>query len=254
MFLPMWIILVPVSAYWKLLVTAIEQNSPTELISLLKIQEGYFQVIAEPISTLSPRNFSIFLHKPLVVTIHTHLSVLVTWKPVLYSRIFNFLHRPSQLILPLLHVNWFSSLAGAVQPPPDKKQLLRLQSPVLSELSRSCLINLEISWKFHRTFLHLLECSKTSFTKIQQNLMQHRNYRPWNNFPIYFEPTQMIFNRFRNFLFQSSWKVVFTKQNPLQYLPQPSQTFCSSILIPNFSKVFNNLGLPHLSLPSSVFF
>eukprot|EP00955_Chlamydomonas_euryale_P035830 350246-Chlamydomonas_euryale.AAC.3 len=49
-FLPTWIILVPVSACWQLLVSATEKNSPTEL-SPLSTTEGYFHVIDEPVST-----------------------------------------------------------------------------------------------------------------------------------------------------------------------------------------------------------
>src|SRR5438876_12421753 len=47
---PIWIILVPVSACWRLLVMAMEKNFPTEL-SPCRMQLGYFQVIAEPVST-----------------------------------------------------------------------------------------------------------------------------------------------------------------------------------------------------------
>jgi hypothetical protein len=47
---PMWIILLPVSACWRWLVSATEWNSPTEL-SPRRMQLGYFQVIAEPVST-----------------------------------------------------------------------------------------------------------------------------------------------------------------------------------------------------------
>ncbi len=48
--LPTWIILVPVSACWRWWVSATEWNSPTES-SPSSTQEGYFQVIAEPVST-----------------------------------------------------------------------------------------------------------------------------------------------------------------------------------------------------------
>ena len=47
---PMWIILVPVSACCRLLVSATEWKSPTES-SPRRITLGYFQVIAEPVST-----------------------------------------------------------------------------------------------------------------------------------------------------------------------------------------------------------
>ena len=49
-FFPMWIIFVPVSACIRSFVMATEKNSPMEL-SPLRIQEGYFQVMAEPVST-----------------------------------------------------------------------------------------------------------------------------------------------------------------------------------------------------------
>src|SRR5438445_13877488 len=49
-FLPMWIILVPVSACCRLAVSATEYNSPTES-SPWRITLGYFQVMAEPVST-----------------------------------------------------------------------------------------------------------------------------------------------------------------------------------------------------------
>src|SRR5471030_3294250 len=48
-FLPIWIILVPVSACCRPLVNATEKNSPTEL-SPRRITLGYFQVMAEPVS------------------------------------------------------------------------------------------------------------------------------------------------------------------------------------------------------------
>ena len=48
-FLPMWIILVPVSACWRWLETAIEKNSPLDS-SPRSTQEGYFQVMDEPVS------------------------------------------------------------------------------------------------------------------------------------------------------------------------------------------------------------
>jgi hypothetical protein len=47
---PMWIILVPVSACWQWWVKATEWNSPVES-SPRRTQLGYFQVIAEPVST-----------------------------------------------------------------------------------------------------------------------------------------------------------------------------------------------------------
>ena len=49
-FLPMWIIFVPVSACWRLFVSATEWNSPIEL-SPCRMQLGYFHVMAEPVST-----------------------------------------------------------------------------------------------------------------------------------------------------------------------------------------------------------
>src|SRR5688572_23068809 len=48
--LPTWIILVPVSACWRWCVSATEWNSPVES-SPSSTQLGYFQVIAEPVST-----------------------------------------------------------------------------------------------------------------------------------------------------------------------------------------------------------
>ena len=48
--LPRWIILVPVSACWRWWVSATEWNSPTES-SPSSTHDGYFQVIAEPVST-----------------------------------------------------------------------------------------------------------------------------------------------------------------------------------------------------------
>ena len=50
-FFPRWTILVPVSACCRLLVAATEKNSPTEL-SPIRMQQGYFQVIA---AGLDPR-------------------------------------------------------------------------------------------------------------------------------------------------------------------------------------------------------
>src|SRR5512143_1533313 len=47
---PMWIIFVPVSACWWLVVTATEENSPTDS-SPWRMTLGYFQVMAEPVST-----------------------------------------------------------------------------------------------------------------------------------------------------------------------------------------------------------
>src|SRR3954466_2695460 len=55
-FLPRWIILVPVSACWRPLVTATEENSP-ELSAPRRMQEGYFQVIAKPVSTWVQETF-----------------------------------------------------------------------------------------------------------------------------------------------------------------------------------------------------
>src|SRR5688500_20341000 len=52
--LPMWIILVPVSACWRWCVSATEWNSPTES-SPFSTQLGYFHVIAEPASTCGQR-------------------------------------------------------------------------------------------------------------------------------------------------------------------------------------------------------
>src|SRR5690606_674872 len=49
-FLPIWIILVPVSACCRWWVSATEWNSPVES-SPSSTQLGYFQVIAEPVST-----------------------------------------------------------------------------------------------------------------------------------------------------------------------------------------------------------
>src|ERR1700753_1843212 len=49
-FLPMWIILVPLSACWRWCVNATELNSPTQS-SPRSTQLGYFHVIAEPVST-----------------------------------------------------------------------------------------------------------------------------------------------------------------------------------------------------------
>src|SRR6266853_4598881 len=49
-FRPIWIILVPVSACCQLLVTATEWNFPTDS-SPCRITLGYFQVMAEPVST-----------------------------------------------------------------------------------------------------------------------------------------------------------------------------------------------------------
>src|SRR5262245_26904996 len=49
-FLPMWIIFVPVSACWRWFASATEWNSRTEP-SPRRMQLGYFQVIAEPVST-----------------------------------------------------------------------------------------------------------------------------------------------------------------------------------------------------------
>ena len=49
-FLPTWIILLPVSACCRLLVRATEKNSPT-LLSPFSTTLGYFQVMAEPVST-----------------------------------------------------------------------------------------------------------------------------------------------------------------------------------------------------------
>src|SRR4030095_1240885 len=49
-FRPIWIILVPVSACCQLLVTATEWNFPTDSLPC-KITLGYFQVIADPVST-----------------------------------------------------------------------------------------------------------------------------------------------------------------------------------------------------------
>ncbi|EWS62462.1 hypothetical protein Y695_04311 [Hydrogenophaga sp. T4] len=46
---PRWIILVPVSACWKWLLTAIEWNSPRES-SPRSTTLGYFQVMADPVS------------------------------------------------------------------------------------------------------------------------------------------------------------------------------------------------------------
>lgn len=51
-FLPMCTILVPVSACCMLLVSATLKNSPAEL-SPLRMQLGYFQVMADPVSTCS---------------------------------------------------------------------------------------------------------------------------------------------------------------------------------------------------------
>ena len=48
-FLPIWIILVPVSACWLPFVKATEKNSAVEL-SPFKITLGYFHVIADPVS------------------------------------------------------------------------------------------------------------------------------------------------------------------------------------------------------------
>jgi hypothetical protein len=48
--LPTWIILVPVSACWRWCVSATEWNSPTES-SPSSTQLGYFQVMADPVST-----------------------------------------------------------------------------------------------------------------------------------------------------------------------------------------------------------
>src|SRR3546814_789019 len=47
---PAWIIVVPVSACWRWWVSATEWNSPVES-SPSSTQLGYFQVIAEPVST-----------------------------------------------------------------------------------------------------------------------------------------------------------------------------------------------------------
>ena len=47
---PMWIILVPVSACCRLLVSATEWNSPRRIVAA-QDRSGYFQVIAEPVST-----------------------------------------------------------------------------------------------------------------------------------------------------------------------------------------------------------
>src|SRR3546814_9895364 len=47
---PTWIIVVPVSACWRWWVSATEWNSPVES-SPSSTQLGYFQVIAEPVST-----------------------------------------------------------------------------------------------------------------------------------------------------------------------------------------------------------
>ena len=67
-FLPMWIILVPVSACWKWLDTAIEWNSPLES-SPRRITLGYFQVMAEPVSIcVHAMRERLPAHRPRLVT------------------------------------------------------------------------------------------------------------------------------------------------------------------------------------------
>ena len=67
-FFPTWIIFVPVSACCRLFTIATEKNSPTEL-SPIRMQLGYFQVIAEPVSTWVQEIFELFpRHLPRFVT------------------------------------------------------------------------------------------------------------------------------------------------------------------------------------------
>src|SRR5262245_48162522 len=67
-FLPMWIILVPVSACCRWFVRATEEYSPIEL-SPCRMQLGYFHVIADPVSTCVHEIFELTpAHLPRLVT------------------------------------------------------------------------------------------------------------------------------------------------------------------------------------------
>ena len=67
-FLPTWIIFVPVSACCALLVSATLKNSPT-LLSPLSTTDGYFHVMLDPVSTCVHEIFALSpLHNPRFVT------------------------------------------------------------------------------------------------------------------------------------------------------------------------------------------
>ena len=56
------------------------------------------------------------------------------------------------------------------------------------------------------------------------------------------------------FSFKVAWKVVFTETESITIsTATPAKRFCSSILIPNFSKVFNNSGSTSSKLSNSGF-
>src|SRR5687768_15198038 len=116
-FLPMWIILVPVSACCRLLLTATEKNSPTEL-SPLRMQLGYFQVMADPVSTwvqeifeLRPRQLPRFVTKLKIPPTPSSLPGYQFWTvEYLISA------SSSAISSTTAAWSWFSSRIGAVQP------------------------------------------------------------------------------------------------------------------------------------------
>src|ERR1700754_4627807 len=116
-FFPMWIIWVPVSACWQLLVMATEENSATEL-SPCSTQLGYFQVMAEPVSTwvqeileLRPRQ------APRLVT-KLKMPPLPSSSPGYQFCTVEYLISASSSATSSTTAacNWFSSRIGAVQP------------------------------------------------------------------------------------------------------------------------------------------
>src|SRR6476661_32657 len=114
---PMWIILVPVSACWRWCVSATELNSPREL-SPRRMQLGYFQVIAEPVSTWvqeirlraprqSPRLVTKLKMPPTPFSSPGYQFCTVEYLMLASS---------SATSSTTAACNWFSSRIGAVQP------------------------------------------------------------------------------------------------------------------------------------------
>src|ERR1700744_4141360 len=116
-FLPRWIILVPESTCWWPFEIAIEENSPREL-SPRRMQLGYFQVIADPVSTWvqeileflprqSPRLVTKLKMPPLPSALPGYQFCTVEYLISALSRVTN---------STTAACSWFSSRLGAVQP------------------------------------------------------------------------------------------------------------------------------------------
>src|SRR6476620_10425205 len=116
-FLPMWIIFVPVSSCCLLFTTATLYNSPTEL-SPCKITLGYFHVIAEPVSTCVHEIFEFTpTHFPRLVT-KLKMPPLPSASPAYQFCTVEYFTEAlsSAMSSTTAACSWFSSRLGAVHP------------------------------------------------------------------------------------------------------------------------------------------